>query len=75
MSKENAEESRSINRVMSLPDILRLERKIVDDRVRNDILRAKRKNRQDALNAGILIITEQMKLSTMALFAMAISDE
>ena len=57
-----------MNRKERFDYILKLERELLDERVRAEIAEAKRKNHQDLINFTVNLIAEQNKAAVMGLF-------
>jgi len=59
---------------MEIEEILELERKNEEQKLKSKLSQAKRENQQKLLNIGITIISMQMQQNTAALFAGIFND-
>ena len=60
---------------MNTQEILELERKNTQNKLDWELKKAREKNREQALNAGINIISAQLRYNMLAMFYTALRDE
>ena len=60
---------------MDMNDILELERKASESRLKNDLFESRMKSKQDVINAGIGVVVSNMNRSTLGLMYGAFNEE